>query len=53
MFAGSAPVAQDSWDDVPPDFLAYLQRRLGLGAEAAFSGLGEALLHYEPKQRYY
>ena len=48
--AGSA-AARNGWDDGTPDFLAHLERRLGLGPEAALSELGEALLCYEPKQR--
>jgi hypothetical protein len=49
--AASAPAVQDGWDGPPPDFFSHLERKLGLGAEAALSALGEALLRYEPKQR--
>jgi hypothetical protein len=49
--AASAPAAQDAWEDPSPDFLSHLERRLGVGPEAALSTLGEALLCYEPKQR--
>ncbi len=43
-----AGIPQDS-EDLPFDFLTYLQRQLGVSREAAQKMLGEWLLSYQPQ----